>query len=783
IECPAHPCNVSEFCLITNPSASPPNGVCADRWTRQRRSEALIARTAASLTANMIDFVDADNVPTRVAIRDFEFIAKCKDGTNQNRPCASDTDCPVGSCRNLSGREVDVNPSLVDKDNINVYAYGLERQPYITEVATFSETGAQINARAIELFNPSPLGIPASDPPTNEEYFIYEVDPSGALASAHIATLTGVLPGTASASPGPFTTYYSAQDPGAATSILGAPRKGTPVELNGANTLAFANGWTIYLVRRVVVAPGPPAVYVDIAIDQFNVVGDNIAKSGVTPTPACGPGNPPCLFSLGRLVTNSAPWPAPVPWTGDEKRDAVTLGDWNAETNNAIHPVEIQFANTGTFGPHILSTTTTAAFPTTGSLSLLIRYANRAMTDYAPPAIGVTPGKVTNLAFTSALLVDPKAGTSAVDLATTVEDTATMLVPAIAGGPPTVKDQVAVARQNQIDNGRMPLFDIGVAGNNPASGKLGAHHLPPQMLKAWDPTKTANPLPGDLNTLPWGQLVFDYFTALPLSNPGPYLVNPNLIGLPESQPRVDREGARVYGRINLNAAPWTVLSGLPFVPMNRIPDAFRDRVAGALWIGAAQYGDAVSIGPELAQAIVAYREARPLPGPGPGNLTGNYDDGSPATGVTATPATTYPRGWANASPVSRRGTGFMSVGELANVRHPGAAPASPPNTWPYRLDFGVIGSKTNKNEENFIDAAAVLIALGDWTAVRSQVFTVYGVIRGEPAAAASNPVQDADSRAIRFQETIDRLPTFFGEPLPRRIGEPTVAKLTDVNND
>jgi hypothetical protein len=126
----------------------------------------------------------------------------------------------------------------------------------------------------------------------------------------------------------------------------------------------------------------------------------------------------------------------------------------------------------------------------------------------------------------------------------------------------------------------------------------------------------------------------------------------------------------------------------------------------------------------------------------------------------------------------------MSVGELANVRHPGAAPGTPPTTWPYRFDYQVIDDiATDNNDENFIDAAAVLIALGDWATVRSQVFTVYGLIRGEPDAAASNPVQDADSRAIRFQETIDRLPTFFGEPLPRRIGAPTVAKLTDVNND
>jgi hypothetical protein len=284
--------------------------------------------------------------------------------------------------------------------------------------------------------------------------------------------------------------------------------------------------------------------------------------------------------------------------------------------------------------------------------------------------------------------------------------------------------------------------------------------------------------------LPWGQLVFDYFTALPLSNPGPYLVaDPNMIGAPESQPRVDREGARVYGRINLNAAPWTVLSGLPFVPLNRIPAAFQARIAGVLGLNPnpPNNGEAVSMGPELAQAIVAYREARDLPG------AGNYNDGTAAAGVTGSPPL-YPRGWTNANPVSRRGTGFMGIGELANVRHSGAAGPL------YKIDAGVIDDNaTDNNGENFIDAAAVLIALGDWATVRSQVFTVYGLIRGESdpnvatgligSAVNAALVQDADSRAIRFQETIDRLPTFFGEPLPRRIGTPTVAKLTDVNND
>ena len=111
----------------------------------------------------------------------------------------------------------------------------------------------------------------------------------------------------------------------------------------------------------------------------------------------------------------------------------------------------------------------------------------------------------------------------------------------------------------------------------------------------------------------------------------------------------------------------------------------------------------------------------------------------------------------------------------------------------YRIDGGVMGvDPNNANTENFIDAVAGLVALGDWVTVRSQVFTVYGVLRGDddPAIVDPDPIkqqklrtQDADSRALRFQETIDRLPTFLGEPTPSRIGDRTLTRYTDVHND
>ena len=791
-------CRADEFFLITDPTTSPPTGVCADRWTWQRRSQALISRTAASLTANMIDFVDSDNIPTRIAVRNFDFTPRCIGGGKQNLPCnpADLSSCPNGICP-IPGSEIDTTHAVngacasdADCTTANapvcqmtaaqvkhcikpLYVYGLERQPYITEVATFADDTKKLKARAIEIFNPYPQEIPASDPANNEEYFIYQRNPSGALEPP--VALTGVLQPTGSVT-GPFTTFYSAADVGAGNSLLGPETKGTPVPL-GPNDLVFEKDWVLYLVRRVQYPKLPSPV--DVVVDQFTVDGTYIGSEDATLLGSL-PANVPIRFSVERPVKEGTPWTAPVPFTTETTQDGSTLGTWNSldtlETKK-IHPVEIQFANTGTFGPDTLSNVT-AAFPTTGSLSLLIRYANRAITDFTPPVVQGTTGRVTNLAFTAALLVDPTIGTPDFKIENTPEDTASM----------PGSTAVAIARQQQIDNGRMPLFDVGVKESNTATGFLAANHLPPQLLKAWDPANpSSKPLPGDLNMLPWGQLIFDYFTALPLSNPGPYLVSdPNLIGNPEylakSQPRVDLDGARVYGRINLNAAPWTVLSGLPFVPMGRIPAEFRTHIAGTLGLAPnpPPESPAVSIGEPLAQAIVAYREARDLRG------TGNYNDGKASPGVSGTPPL-YPRGWTAPDPVSRRGTGLMSVGELANVRHSGAINGS------FRTDSGVIDADaTNNNSQNFIDAAAVLIALSDWATIRSQVFTVYGQLRGEEDQTILDPNlatqqrlrrQDADSRALRFQETIDRLPTFFGKPLPRRIGERTIAKLTDVNND
>jgi hypothetical protein len=138
-------------------------------------------------------------------------------------------------------------------------------------------------------------------------------------------------------------------------------------------------------------------------------------------------------------------------------------------------------------------------------------------------------------------------------------------------------------------------------------------------------------------------------------------------------------------------------------------------------------------------------------------------------------------------PAFRRGTGFMTVGELANVRHVNATTAVAGNPLSYyRTDSGMIG-------QDYVAAIALLASLSDWVTVRSDVFTVYGTLRGEmdeEILGTSASLQDkklagadVDSRAIRFQETINRLPTFLGAPKPVRIGERVIKPYNDVRND
>ncbi len=817
---------------------------CMDPWTGQTHSQSLISRTAAALTANLIDYADADDIPTRIALRSLDLTTglciappantgracdvdadcgtgglcapprgMCAKGANTGHACGKDADCIGGgpnSCRppaNAAGRLFDFDPAPnfcnggsnnLEPCNSNdncpggtcpvspTYVYGLERQPYITEVATYAEgppAAHLLTGWAVELFNPYDTPINATN-----QYFLYWVNPGG--GSSPQIVLNATLQPNSGATPNPFTVFITANNAAARDGLLGTPFSGVSHDLTAPNALTFTNGSTIYLVRRVQYPLDTNPT--NIVVDQFEVppIG-NVGNAD--------PGVPVGTYSRQRMVLANSPWTATVPMTGEIGPGPATLGTWNTFVPplplQPPHPVEVNFANLDWFSRPFKNPTNlndprngSVSFPTTGSLLMLMRHANRSFNDRIAPDLTV----VNDLAFTTRLIGETS-------------------IPNPAGGVPLV----TFSAEQQIDNGRMPVFDPPVLGTD--TNWYSAHHLAPNI--------TRRGAPGNLDTLPWGQLVFDYFTALPLSNPGPYVdVEPGpevVVASPDSKPRVDLDGLRVHGRININAAPWKVLAGLPFVPMEKIPVAFKaemrrvlgfvkETAANSLAPAPAELDmldtQAGRIGNELAQAIVAYRELRPLPG-GVTNSTGNYDNGTPVGGTPPAPTIAYGRGWNVAAPVARRGTGFMGVGELANVRHLGAATLVPPpppgfsKTF-FRIDGGVIDPTQPNlaNTQNFVDAVAALVALGDWVTVRSQVFTVYGVLRGEDdptlvdPTPLSDPVQeqqrmqqlraqDVDSRALRFQETIDRLPTFLGEPVPSRIGERTLTRYTDAHND
>jgi len=452
-------------------------------------------------------------------------------------------------------------------------------------------------------------------------------------------------------------------------------------------------------------------------------------------------------------VTAATPWYAPIAG-GKTNPYGTSLGGDNVVPagSPARRPVEVFFANTDDMR---------TAFPTTGSLLLLMRYANRSWDehDHVPA----------NLAFTTEL-----GGL----------DRSVYYDVAAGGGVSELRDRFEL-----IDNGHMPVFE---------KDGVYAHRRDPAL------EAVTNTL-GSVDALPWGQLVFDYFTALPLSSGGPYRGDPDSLAGPASIPRVDMDGLRVHGRININAAPWRVLAGLPLMPVEAFqeyPVELRNKISMYAGLGS---GDAFPIGEQRARAIVAYREMKELSegldSEGVEMTTGYY-----GTTVSPAPPNPYGRGWDDDDPAARRGTGFMTIGELLNVRHPDAyeelnQPFAGFGNYDdyslYRMDSGVIESVDDTvvppiSTEDYVSAISLMVALGDWVTVRSQVFTIYGVLRGQEDLTITDEdpdleeliqIRDIDSRAIRFQETVDRLPTFLGERLPVHIGERVITGYDDTQND
>ena len=612
-----------------------------------------ISRAAAELTANLIDFADDDNdLPTAVEIRSADYTG----GT---------ASIPFGQ-------------------GTGEFVYGLENQPYITEVAARAKALDGEPAKAdvatstygIELFNPD-----ADRSVSLKDYYL-EVTSTTDGGTARVS-LSSTLP----IQPGKFVGFVWGA--GGANGISGDGK-------NSGN-LDFTEGTIIKLILQ-----HPDGT--DVLVDVFDL---DLSHSPVGKLDDK-------LRSSQRYANDGINrWYATVPETSGEKTKA-NIGFPTDQSAPSWQPVQAIIANQGSFS---------TAFPTTGSLLLLMRHANSE-----------------NGAFTSRLGEN--------------------------GSHP-------------IDDGRMPIYDV--------ENEM-FHHLDPSV----HPTKLAGAMAtdtigqsGTIDHLPWGQLVFDYFTALPLENPGPYgdydVIDP-LTSIRKEQPRVDLDGMRAHGRIDINAAPWFVMKGLPFIRMDLVPDGFENIFARELRLQNEPRNVAQPIGSVRAQAIAAYRDQRLIRSSdfrlqfAP--LSGDYDTDP-----------NFGRGWNVTAPKIRRGMGFLSIGELANVRHPNADTLAPQIM---RLDGGVVGTNDTNHQGTYLEAVAALACLSDWVSVRSQVFTAYGTLRGDMdptiehedmAVQEEMQRKDVDTRAIRFQETIDRLPTFLGAEEPARIGSRVLATYNDVRND
>lgn len=295
-----------------------------------------------------------------------------------------------------------------------------------------------------------------------------------------------------------------------------------------------------------------------------------------------------------------------------------------------------------------------------------------------------------------------------------------------------------------VDNGHMPLW-----GPAEQAG-LSANYA--------DVTGNGR---GDL---PWGQLVFDFFTAL--RNPADEVLQYADTGY--TYPAVGEGGARVRGRINVNFAPWRVLAGVPMFPDTNtvvgpsLPvaslsglrlrwkatgrDLF-DPFGGALPVEVLSY--------ESAARVAAYVLQRHVE---TGNFTGPLDLTREASRMVV-PGSFF-----------RRGPGVLTVGELANVFFPGIQyeQGSPNTTGALTMVSGGV-----EQPIDFLGGVKPLVQLGDWLTVKSNTFTIY--------ATAVNLADPED--LVRMQWTVDRTRCLYSEELPEVIGEPVVVNYFDPARD
>jgi len=413
------------------------------------------------------------------------------------------------------------------------------------------------------------------------------------------------------------------------------------------------------------------------------------------------------------------------------------------------------------------------AYPTTGTLLLIPRYAHVRQTD------GIPDMPVTMAVALAPRIIDPRFLTFDRDL-----------------------ERLPNQQLIQMDNGHMPVFDY-------------------DQVVVGEPRRLG---------MPWGQLVFDYFTALPIEELFQYKdlraiggpasarlvdlyderntvafenaykfvvngLNPTAGGNPigtayGSAPVQDLVatdgvrtlGPRVRGRINVNVAPWWVLDGLPVLPdqyvdptnpSNPYPGLFNNlpvpqllsaeldpktadynHYPASIWLNtilmdpvSPENADFATLSSMFARYLVSYREKRLVDGQGPELY---YVAGDPA-----------------------RNPGLVGVGAMADVgwRIPMSAIISyNDRPIPANTPVGLLRQVVDPNNATtsgikpyaylgYLQLVAPMVRLQDWVTVRSHVYTLYNVV----GDTTEPPVW------LRSQTTIDRTRCLYTNDLPERI--------------
>lgn len=330
--------------------------------------------------------------------------------------------------------------------------------------------------------------------------------------------------------------------------------------------------------------------------------------------------------------------------------------------------------------------------------------------------------------------------------------------------------------------------------------------------------------------VPWGQMVFDYFTTIdPTTIPG-------------------GDVRKVPGRININAAPWYVLAGLPVIapkptfggdlvsiapqyrpggPRNhRAPSPAFWRSASGILVGtgtppgpvpslpAGPRFDPNVLGPDigstmwrrlganLALAVASYRDRAAYQNPSIGSGTDPrvrfaHERNQPVISPFPNAGEARHREPTIYGPVRREGVGtaetkkfgFLSVGELANVK--GFDQGLEFDGGPTGTLSEVLHSDPDSGDgPDFMKGVALLALLdSQYLTTRGNTFTVYVTVfdRENPQASVRSQMTvdrgNTLPRVIRDSVTGLPISTIEGQPLPEIIAERRIGYFNAAYDD